>query len=138
MSSTEQLDALREKNKDLLKRLERQREKLESVSSCSQGRKRERQDEVEEIVTRPDGDRRSALSKLTVRFAGNASVRTEAECYLTLQVYMHELWQPRIYYTAYDVCGVVVQEILVERHVVCTWPSRCWSGHAWTNPHSPH
>lgn len=74
MSSTEQLDALRGQNKDLLNRLKRQKEKLESVSSCSQGRKREREDEAEErtlaegIVTRTGGDRRSALSKLTVRF----------------------------------------------------------------------
>ncbi|KAG7244741.1 hypothetical protein INR49_029760 [Caranx melampygus] len=76
MSSTEQLDALREQNTDLLNRLKRQREKLESVSSCSQGRKRERQDEAEErtqaeeIVRCTGGDRRSALSKLSVRFAG--------------------------------------------------------------------
>lgn len=81
MFSTEQLDALRERNKDLLNRLKRQKEKLERVSSCSsQGRKRERENEAEErtqaeeIVTHPGGDRRSALSKLTVRFAGNENV----------------------------------------------------------------
>ncbi|XP_049895260.1 migration and invasion-inhibitory protein isoform X2 [Epinephelus moara] len=78
MSSTDRLDFLRERNKDLLKQLKQQSEKLERLSGCSQGRKREREDEGEErrepidILTITDGDRgpaRAALAKPTVRFA---------------------------------------------------------------------
>lgn len=78
MSSTDRLDALRERNKDLLKQLKQQRQKLDRMSGCSQGRKREREGEAEEsreeMVTRTDGDHgsaRAALAKNTVRFAGS-------------------------------------------------------------------
>ncbi|XP_060925164.1 uncharacterized protein miip [Limanda limanda] len=46
MSSNEPEVVLRERNKDLLKQLKQQREKLEQVSGCS--RKRDREDEAEE------------------------------------------------------------------------------------------
>ncbi|GAA6231975.1 migration and invasion-inhibitory protein isoform X1 [Lates japonicus] len=76
MSSTDRLDALRERNKDLLKQLKQQRQKLGRMSGCSQGRKREREGEAEErreeMVTRTNGDHgsaRAALAKNTVRFA---------------------------------------------------------------------
>ncbi|XP_026161667.1 migration and invasion inhibitory protein isoform X2 [Mastacembelus armatus] len=78
MSTADRLDALRERNKDLLNLLRKQREKLERVSGCSQSRKREREAEAEErarpaeMVTVTGGDRgpaRAALARPTVRFA---------------------------------------------------------------------
>ena len=83
MSSTDRLDVLRERNKELLNQLKQQREKLERLSGCSQSRKREREDEAEErrdpaeILTLNEKDRRparAALAKPTVRFAGNEAV----------------------------------------------------------------
>lgn len=75
MFSTERLDALRERNKDLLSQLWQQREKVELLSHI---RKREREDGAE-VWTRTltDGDRsgsREAPVKPTVRFAGNDTV----------------------------------------------------------------
>ncbi|XP_071349639.1 migration and invasion-inhibitory protein isoform X2 [Trachinotus anak] len=85
MSSTDRLDALRKRNKNLLNQLKLQKERLESLNGCSEGPKREREDEAEErrrpeeVVTRTDGDRRSAkaaLAKLTVRFADTCERQT--------------------------------------------------------------
>ncbi len=76
MSSTDRLELLRERNRDLLNRLKQQREQL---SGCGLSRKREREDEAEEgrdpteTLTLTDGDcglARAALAKPTVRFAG--------------------------------------------------------------------
>ncbi|KAK2861950.1 hypothetical protein Q5P01_001483 [Channa striata] len=78
MSSADRQEALRERCKDLLKQLRRQRENLEWLSGLNQSRKREREDGAEgrrqpaEIVTLTDGDRgpaRAALAKPTVKFA---------------------------------------------------------------------
>ena len=87
MSSSDRLDVLRERYKDLLKQLKQHREKLALLSGCSQGRKREREEEeaedrstdpaAAEVLTLTDGDRgpaRAALAKPTVRFAGNKTV----------------------------------------------------------------
>ena len=77
---TDQLHALRERNKHLLTQLMQQREKLERLSSCGQSRKRGREDADEErrkpevMVTLTDGNcrpARAALAKPSVRFAGN-------------------------------------------------------------------
>nr|XP_020453807.1 migration and invasion-inhibitory protein [Monopterus albus] len=85
MSSMDRLDALRERNKHLLNQLRQQREKLERLRGCSQGRKRERENEAEErrepeeMVTLTDGDRgyaRAALAKPTVRFADTCERQT--------------------------------------------------------------
>ncbi|XP_042362628.1 migration and invasion-inhibitory protein [Plectropomus leopardus] len=78
MSSAGRLEILREQNKDLLKQLKQQREKLERLSGYRQSRKRDREDgpeqsrEPAEIVTLTGGDRgpaRAALAKPTVRFS---------------------------------------------------------------------
>ncbi|XP_070693332.1 migration and invasion-inhibitory protein [Pempheris klunzingeri] len=77
MSSADRLDVLRERNKDLLKQLKQQREKVERLSGCIQSRKREREDEAEEVRTLTDGDRghaRAALAKPTVKFADTCSI----------------------------------------------------------------
>ncbi len=80
MSSTDRLDVLRERNKDLMNKLKQQREKLEQLCGFSKGRKREREGEAEEggdraeILTLTGGNRgtaRAALAKPTLRFAGN-------------------------------------------------------------------
>lgn len=71
MQSTELLDVVLGRNKDLLIQLRQQREKLERLSGRSHNR--ERGGEVEEILTRTDGDRgpaRKALAKSTLRSAG--------------------------------------------------------------------
>lgn len=81
MASTERLDGLRERNKDLLHQLKLQREELERLCGCSQSCKREREHGAEErrdpaeIRILTDGDRgpaRAALAK--PRFAGNETV----------------------------------------------------------------
>lgn len=83
MWSTEQLDVLRERNKDLLNRLKQQREELERPSCFGHSRKREREDEAEErrdsaeILTVTDGESgfaRAALARPSVRFTGNKHV----------------------------------------------------------------
>ncbi|XP_070759641.1 migration and invasion-inhibitory protein [Enoplosus armatus] len=85
MLSTDRLDVLRERNKDLLNQLKQQQEKLERLGGCSHSRKREREDEAEErrdpaeILTLTDGDRgaaRAALAKPTVRFADTRERQT--------------------------------------------------------------
>ncbi|XP_038551815.1 migration and invasion-inhibitory protein [Micropterus salmoides] len=87
MSSTDRLDVLRERNKNLLKQLKQQREKLELLGGCSPSRKREREDEAEvgrdpaEIRTLTDGDRgaaMAALAKPTVRFADTCQRQTSS------------------------------------------------------------
>ncbi|XP_035007983.1 migration and invasion-inhibitory protein isoform X2 [Hippoglossus stenolepis] len=86
MSSTEPADFLRERNKDLLKRLKQQREKLERVSGCS--RKRDREDEAEErrqpgeTVPGTEGGRgpaRAGLTRPAVRFAESPSDTCERQ-----------------------------------------------------------
>lgn len=83
MSAKDRVDALRERNKDLLNQLKQQREKLEGLFGSRQSRKREREDEAEEktdpaeVLILTDGDRgpaRAALAKPTMRFAGNETV----------------------------------------------------------------
>ncbi|XP_073324932.1 uncharacterized protein miip isoform X2 [Pagrus major] len=85
MWSTERLDVLRERNKELLNRLKQQREKLGRPSCFSHSRKREREDEAEErrdpaeILTVTDGESgfaRAALAKPTVRFADTYEEQT--------------------------------------------------------------
>ncbi|XP_044022315.1 migration and invasion-inhibitory protein isoform X2 [Siniperca chuatsi] len=94
MSSTDRLDVLRGRNKDLLNQLKQQREKLERLTGCSHSRKREREDEDEaeerrdpaEVLTLTDGDRgaaRAALAKPTVRFADTCEGQTISTSSLT-------------------------------------------------------
>ncbi|XP_026202674.1 migration and invasion-inhibitory protein [Anabas testudineus] len=80
MFSTERLDALRERNKELLSQLWQQREKVELLSHI---RKREREDGAE-VWTRTltDGDRsgsREAPVKPTVRFADTCETQTKIQ-----------------------------------------------------------
>ncbi|CAJ1050525.1 migration and invasion-inhibitory protein [Xyrichtys novacula] len=91
MSSLDRLDALRKLNKDLLKQLKQQREKLERLSGYSQSRERERETGAEvrrdpgpevgrdpEVLTLTGGDpgpARAALAKPTVRFADECEVQ---------------------------------------------------------------
>ncbi|XP_019957008.1 uncharacterized protein miip isoform X2 [Paralichthys olivaceus] len=83
MSSRERVDFLRERNRDLLKRLKQQSEKLERVSGCS--RKRDREDEAEErtqtgeTVPGADGGRGPALTRPAVRFAESLSDTRERQ-----------------------------------------------------------
>ncbi|KAM4587382.1 migration and invasion inhibitory protein [Odontesthes bonariensis] len=81
---TDQLDALRERNKHLLTQLRQQREKLERPSSCGPNRKRGREDADEErrkpevMVTLTDGycrPARKALAKPSVRFADTCATQ---------------------------------------------------------------
>ncbi|XP_062260557.1 uncharacterized protein miip [Platichthys flesus] len=100
MSSTEPADFLRERNKDLLKRLKQQREKLERVSGCS--RKSDREDEAEErrqpgeTVPGTDGGRgptrptltRPTLTRPTVRIAecaDSSDILDDSEKHLQIQ-----------------------------------------------------
>ncbi|XP_059185075.1 migration and invasion-inhibitory protein isoform X2 [Centropristis striata] len=85
MSSMDRLEVLRERNKELLKQLKQQREKLERLSGCNQSRKREREGGAEEstepaeVLTLTGGDRgpaRAALAKPTVRFADTCESQT--------------------------------------------------------------
>ncbi|XP_030276085.1 migration and invasion inhibitory protein [Sparus aurata] len=85
MWSTEQLDVLRERNKDLLNRLKQQREELERPSCFGHSRKREREDEAEErrdsaeILTVTDGESgfaRAALARPSVRFTDTCEEQT--------------------------------------------------------------
>ncbi|XP_068598160.1 migration and invasion-inhibitory protein [Brachionichthys hirsutus] len=69
MSSTDELNVLRERNKELLKQ-------LKQLSGCRQRHKRGREDDPEEILIRTDaepGTAGAALAKPTVRFAVHAS-----------------------------------------------------------------
>ncbi|KAM8757317.1 migration and invasion inhibitory protein [Acanthopagrus schlegelii] len=85
MWPTERLDVLRERNRDLLNRLEQQREELERPSCLGHSRKREREDEAEErrdsaeILTVTDGESgfaRAALARPTMRFADTCEEQT--------------------------------------------------------------
>ncbi|XP_068170811.1 uncharacterized protein miip [Antennarius striatus] len=78
MSSTDRLNVLRERNKDLLSRLKQQRHNLERVSGCGQSSGPGRQEggegrtDPEDALIRTDGDvaaARAALAKPNVRFA---------------------------------------------------------------------
>lgn len=77
MSSVDRLDVLRERNKDLLQQLKRQRERTLEPSRYSRKREREEEEEEEESVRsliRTEGDRgraRAALRKTAVTSAGN-------------------------------------------------------------------
>ncbi|XP_068450844.1 migration and invasion-inhibitory protein [Clinocottus analis] len=80
MSSTDQLDILRERNKELLNRLKQRGEKLERLNGGRQSRKREREDGAEEpsepAQTRTHGGRGAARARRTVRFADTCDRQT--------------------------------------------------------------
>lgn len=84
MFLTDRVDALRERNKDFMNQLWKQRETLE-WSGFIQRRKREREDEAKErtrstevltltLSERDRGPARAGPEKPTVRFAGNDTV----------------------------------------------------------------
>lgn len=65
----EQLNALREQNKDLLKQLKQEKEAFEGLSGrCGAGVKRA---EVQVLTGEDRSSARAALAKPSVRFAGN-------------------------------------------------------------------
>ncbi|KAM9409064.1 migration and invasion inhibitory protein [Pholidichthys leucotaenia] len=77
--SIDRLDILRERNKDLLKQLKQQREKLERLSGCGENRQREREaGESVVTVTGTDGvPAGKALAKPSVRFADTCEKETD-------------------------------------------------------------